>query len=314
MDSINEAPVLLITFNRPDNTRKVYERIKQARVKNLYIANDAPRKDNIEDLKAREEIKKIIKEINWDCELHTLFQEKNLGCGWGPATAITWAFENENRLIILEDDCVPSLSFFSFCNQMLERYAYDNRIWLISGRSHQPDFYYFKEHDYLFTHYGHSWGWATWKRCWDHFNMNMIDFPEFIEMGGAINVLSTRKEGRLYNKIYKKLFNDKNLHTHAWDFQFGFSILKNSGLSIVPAKNLIENIGYIGTHSKKINKFTSMKAVEKFVVQKHPKFILVNNEYEKLHFNKHIKKIFASKTILSKIKNKGLKLFYKLWK
>ena len=110
---IPEAPVLLITFNRPDYTLQVVEKIRQAKIKKLYIANDGPREGNMDDQKAREEIKNIIDSIDWDCEVHTLFQEKNLGCGWGPANAITWAFENEDRLIILEDDCT-SFTFLNF--------------------------------------------------------------------------------------------------------------------------------------------------------------------------------------------------------
>ena len=110
---IPEAPVLLITFNRPDYTRQVFEKIRQAKVKKLYIANDGPREGNLEDQKAREEIKQIVNDIDWECDVKTLFYDKNLGCGWGPATAISWAFENEDKLIILEDDCVPSCLLYT---------------------------------------------------------------------------------------------------------------------------------------------------------------------------------------------------------
>jgi hypothetical protein len=301
--SIPEAPVLLITFNRPDYTIQVLEKIREAKVKRLYIANDAPRNGNQADEKAREEIKALIaSKVDWECELYTLFQEKNLGCGWGPATAISWAFENEDRLIILEDDIVPSLAFFPYCNLMLEMYKNDTRIWLISGRSHQSNSQYFDNQDYIFSHYGHSWGWATWKRCWQHFDMRMSDFPNFIKMGGAFNVLSSKEEGKLYNNLYKKLAEDKKLETHAWDFQFGYSILKNGGLSIVPAKNLIHNIGIFGTHYSGIaNKYTSLLAVEDFKVEKHPKFVIVNKAYEKLHFNSHIKKIMGATPLYKKV-------------
>lgn len=301
--TIPEAPVLLITFNRPDYTIQVLEKIREAKVKRLYIANDAPRNGNQADEKAREEIKALIaSKVDWECELYTLFQEKNLGCGWGPATAISWAFENEDRLIILEDDIVPSLAFFPYCNLMLEMYKNDTRIWLISGRSHQSNSQYFDNQDYIFSHYGHSLGWATWKRCWQHFDMRMSDMHDFIKMGGALNVLSSKEEGRLYNKRYKKLIEDKNLETHAWDFQFVYTKLKNGGLSIVPAKNLIHNIGIIGTHySGKTNKFTSMPAVENFKVEKHPKFVIVNKAYEKLHFNSHIKKIMGATPLYKKV-------------
>jgi len=304
-----EAPVLLITFNRPENTSKVFEKIREAKVKKLYIANDGPRKGNIEDKQAREEIKKIINKIDWDCQLFIKFQEKNLGCGWGPASAISWAFENEDRMIILEDDCVPSMPFFGYCNYLLEKYKDDTRIWLISGRSHQAGSNHFDDKDYIFTHYGHSWGWATWKRCWVEFDMEMKDWPAFEKAGGAVNVLATEKQGKVYNQKYAKLFADKKLQTHAWDFQAGFSIVKNSGLCIVPAVNLIENIGYFGTHAKKKNKFHEMKASSDYRVNKEPKFVMISKEYEQLQFDTHINKLFGSKPIHKRIINKLRKIF-----
>jgi len=303
-----EAPVLLITFNRPDNTRKVFKKIKQAKIKTLYFFNDAPREGNEEDIMARTAIKRFVDEVDWECDLHINFQEKNLGCGWGPSTAISWAFEKEKQLIILEDDCVPSLPFFDYCNHCLEKYKNDTRIWLISGRSHQQGSKFFKEQDYIFTHYGHSWGWATWKRCWGHFDMDMKDFPQFLKSGGAMNVLSSKEEGKLYNNKYTKLYDNKKLHTHAWDFQFGFAILKNAGLCIVPAKNLIENIGHIGTHSVGKTKHHELKAFDNFKVEKEPLFVLANKEYEQLHFNTHIKKIMGTASLYKRIINKILKI------
>lgn len=309
MPNHNEAPVLLIVFNRPDTTTKVFEAIRKAKPRKLYVSADAPRPGNESDKVNCEQVCGIVKKVDWDCDVHYRFVDKNLGCGYGPASAISWAFENEDRLIILEDDCVPSMPFFPYCCQMLEKYLNDTRIWLISGRSHQANSRFFDEQDYIFSHYGHSWGWATWKRCWTHFDMFMTDFPEFIKMGGALNTLSSRKEGYLYNKKYSKLFVDKNLHTHVWDFQFGYTILKNGGLCIVPAKNLIENIGYIGTHSTSINEFTAMKAEEDFQLKRHPKFVIINKEYEALHFNSHILKIMGDITLMQRIMRKVKKKY-----
>lgn len=282
------APVLLITFNRPNYTRKVLDKIKLAKVKKLYIAIDGPRSGNENDRKALEEIHTIIKNIDWDCQVFTNFQEKNLGCGWGPATAINWAFENEEKLIILEDDCLPSGAFFPYCDYLLNKYSNDSRIWLISGRSHEPESERFRNSDYVFSHYGHSWGWATWKRCWDQFDMYMKNFPDFIKEGGACNVFFSKREGRRYNKLYRKLYKDVNLSAHVWDYQFGYSIIVNGGLCIVPAKNLIQNIGYYGTHTSKPNKYTALIAHEDFSIKNEPKFILANRDFDLYHFKHHI--------------------------
>jgi hypothetical protein len=296
-----DAPVLLITFNRPDDARKVFNKIREAKVKRLYVFNDAPRAGNNEDQNARIAIKNLLKEVDWDCNLYVNFQEKNLGCGTGPATALTWAFEKEDRLIILEDDCVPSPPFFKFCNHCLDMYKDDTRVWMVSGRSHQQFTRFFADFDYIFSHYGHGGGWATWKRCWNYFDIEMKEFPEFIKNGGYENVFYSKKEGRLYNEKYTKLFADKCLKTHAWDFQFGFSIISHGGLSIIPAKNLIENIGYMGTHSSKKNSYHELKANEDFSIAREPMFVLANREYDLHHFEHHIMKIFGQPPLYKRI-------------
>ncbi len=299
--NVIEAPVLLITFNRPDNTRQVFEKIRQAKVKKLYIANDGPRKGNAEDINAREEIKKMVDEVDWDCEVKTLFQKKNLGCGWGPASAITWALENEDRIIILEDDCVPSMSFFDYVNYCLEKYKNDTRVWLVSGRSHHTNSGFFNHYDYLFTHYGHTWGWATWKRCWRNFDMEMKDFPEFHKTGGAENVFFSSKEGREFNKKYEKVYLNKESSRHIWDFQFNYHIIKNGGLSIVPSQNLIQYIGYYGTHAKGKKKHHILPSSNAYRIVKEPKFVIVNKAYDRYHFNNHVKKYLVPTPIFKRV-------------
>jgi hypothetical protein len=302
-------PVLLITFNRPDNTRKVFEKIKQVKVKRLYVFNDAPRPGNTEDEKARAEIKKMLKEVNWDCELELNFSEKNLGCGWGPATAISWAFKKEDKLIILEDDCVPSFPFFDYCNHCLDKYKDDTRVWLISGRSNYEGSHFFKELDYIFSHYGHNWGWATWKRCWNHFDMAMKDFPQYIKSGGAVNILFSKKEAELFNKIHSICYmNNSELQAHAWDYQFGYAILKNDGLCIIPAKNLIENIGYVGTHYSGKTKHNILKASEEFKIHNEPFWVTTNRDYDWLHFKKHIKKVHSKPSFCKRAYRKVLRI------
>ena len=292
LEECNEAPVLLITFNRPDNARKVFEQIKRAKVKKLYIANDAPRKGNLSDEKAREDIKQLITEVDWDCELHTNFQEKNLGCGYGPSTAISWAFETEDRLIILEDDCVPSMPFFRFCNDMLEKYFSNKQIYMVSGRSLHSSHCVFKDSDYIFSRYGQSWGWATWKRVWDKFDINMTGLKVYLDAGGFKNVFNTDAEVKFYNNLYNKLLHDDNLSSHVWDFQFVFLRFKDNSLSIVPKENLIHNIGYIGVHGSgdSSNYSYTLKASDSFTVEKYPSVIEVNLEYDEFHFNNHINK------------------------
>ena len=303
---IPEAPVLLITFNRPDYTLQVVEKIRQAKIKKPYIANDGPREGNMDDQKAREEIKNIIDSIDWDCEVHTLFQEKNLGCGIGVSTAITWAFENEDRMIILEDDCVPALPFFEFCSYCLEKYKNDTRVWTIIGRSHHQNSSFFKDQDYIFSHYSHCWGWATWKRVWEGFDINMPNSDKFMEQGGFDNVYFSVKEARFFNKHFSRIFQDDNLIKHSWAYPFNYYVCSNRGLSIVPAKNLIKNVGLYGVHSSGTKSFVhNLEMCDNFSFDKEPLFVLPNRKYDYYHYINHMKKIMKApfyKRVFFKIK------------
>lgn len=300
------TPVLLIGFNRPDTMQRVFSVVRQVKPCNLYFAVDGPRDCKKEEILVQQ-VRDIIKQVDWDCCVHTLFSELNLGCGYGPANAITWAFENEDRLIILEDDCLPSLSFFSFCDEMLERYKDDERINIVSGRSHHHGSIFFKKYDYIFTHYAHTWGWATWKRVWNEFDMLMSDFPEWIECGGSRNVLHG-KAGKYSDNKLLSIFSKINLEvTHSWDSQWWYTRLKTGGLGIVPCKNLIHNIGNNGTHTKTSD---DMIAEEMPKIIRHPKFIIENFEYENFHY-KHF--ICRRDSIIFRTINK-LKLLLKRYK
>jgi hypothetical protein len=285
---MNQAnyPVLLIVFNRPDTTQKVFDAIKKAKPKIIYIAADAPRNGNIEDEKTCALVKEIVKQVDWDCETHFRFAEVNQGCGPGPYNAISWAFENEDRLIILEDDCVPAQPFFNYCEELLEQYQDDTRIWMISGNQYNEEFVK-TPHSYFFSRYGHSWGWATWKRCWKAMDMTMVKYPLIIEQNLYKAAFRTNKEADFFQKKIDKIYHDKTMLSHIWDFQFGFAITSNGGLSIVPKKNLVTNIGYWGTHSETKNRFHDRPVDENFKIISHPDFILCDVNYDAYHFKHH---------------------------
>ena len=136
----------------------------------------------------------------------------------------------------------------------------------------------------------------------------MKSFPAFLEYGGATNVFFSKKEGKSYNKYYNKLYKNNNLWTHAWDFQFGFSIIKNGGLCIVPAKNLIKNIGLFGTHSSGYNKSCDLEAFEDYKITKEPKFILANRKFDRYHFEKKMKQAYKLKPLYKRIIHKILRI------
>jgi hypothetical protein len=284
------TPILLIGFNRPDTLIEVFNHVKCVNPLKLYIAIDGPRfAKGKQEKELVTQCRSIINQIDWQCELHTLFREQNKGCGYGPSEAISWAFENEDRLIVLEDDCVPSQSFFQFCDEMLECYKDDKRVNIISGRSHHQGSKFFDNQDYIFTHYAHTWGWATWKRAWEQFDMKMTDFPEFKKIGGASNVLFSKEESAHFNKWFESIYdNIEQECTHSWDAQWVYARLKSGALGIVPAKNLIQNIGEFGTHSSGHQATFDLQAEELPDELHHPMYVLPNREYENMHFHNHI--------------------------
>jgi len=203
------TPILLITFSRPEMVQKVFDVIKKVKPTRLFVSADAPR-DNVPGEKERcQESRDIIKQVNWACEVKTLFLEKNLGSGGGPAAGINWFFENVEEGIILEEDCLPNESFFYFCAELLEYYRNNEKIMHISGNNFQ----YGKKRgnaSYYFSEYPHIWGWATWRRAWKLYDFNCVS-PEYSKSD--------------------------------WGKQWVIAVQKNSGLAILPNVNLVTNIG-----------------------------------------------------------------------
>lgn len=278
-----EVSVLLITFNRPDTTQKVFDAIKEAKPKDLFIFNDGPRAANDQDIKAREKIKAIINQVDWKCDLHTNFPDRNMGCGFGVTSAISWAFEYVDTLIILEDDCVPLQSFFKFCEYCLDKYYSSKRVMQISGNNYTED-NNFTTDDYLFSKFGHIWGWATWKRAWEEFDFDMKEWPEFKKNGYLNMIFKSQKEREYYSRLFDLYYENR---TKPWGYRWMFAKIKNEGLSIIPKYNLIHNIGLGGTHNKrKVNYRINLQ--DDFIVSNEPTFIVCNNLYDNYHFKNHI--------------------------
>lgn len=287
--------------------QQVFDQVRKAKPQTLYIAVDGPRKERVGEDHECERCRDIVHQVDWPCEVHTLFREENVGCAKGVSGAISWAFESEERLIILEDDCVPVCSFFSFCDEMLEKYKDDTRVWQVSGRSYHANSSFFQDSDYVFSYYAHIWGWATWKRCWAQFDLMMSDFEEFLSVGGAENVYFSSLDPHGTNKFYKRLYKTIDyVSSHTWDYQWSYIKLKNGGLGIVPCKNLIHNIGSdSGAHSSG-SYVEDIISEEMPSVIRHPRFVIPMKSYDDYHYKHHISKhpSLLSRTI-NKIKRDG---------
>lgn len=301
------TPVLLTLFNRPDTTREVFSAIREARPSRLYISADAPRSGNMEDGANCAAVRAIVERVDWPCDVHYRYLARNLGCGRAMSSAISWVFEQEEYVIIIEDDCVPAQPFFDFCEYLLEKYKDDQRVWMVSGRSHHPEFPLFRKYDYIFSLYGHIWGWATWKRCWQHFDLQMRDYALFVADGGFCNVFGDDAAARFHNECYGRYFADRKLQAHTWDYQWAYSRLKNHGLCVVPGKNLVQNIGTVGTHTGSRQHVHMLKKHEEYRLRNEPPFVLAHRGYERMHFDKHIRRreVVIKRTLRSVLEGAG---------
>lgn len=252
-----ETPVLFIIFNRLETALQVFEQIKKAQPKKLYIAADGPRANKPGEAEACNEVRKqILSMIDWDCQVFKLFRSENLGCKESISSAISWMFETEESGIILEDDCVPEVSFFEYCQTMLEKYKNNNEVMMVTGtnyiakKTHTTD-------GVFFSRYFAIWGWATWKRAWLLYDKKMETWEAY------------KKSKELYN-IYPYIgvaprlsawFEDAAAgRLNTWDYQWFYTCAKNKGMAVVPTKNLISNIGLVGAHaSGKYSRFRFMK-------------------------------------------------------
>lgn len=299
------TPVLFMIFSRPETTRQVFEVIRMARPTRLYVAADGPRSNKIGEAAKCEEAKSIIDGVDWECEVHTLYRTENLGLGQALSSAITWFFEHEEEGIILEDDCLPSMSFFTFSSQLLEKYRDDARVMEIGGNnfegSTQPD-----EYSYRFSNLTYIWGWATWRRAWKLFDFKMNHYPEVNIKQYLAGAFGSIYERDYYNYVFKKMHQgDEKISSRTiWSYQWQFACKINSGLIIVPNRNLIKNLGFGEYATNTLNPTAvgydlSVEFME--FPLRHPELIMVDNERESQVFK--LVCTSPSSRIKSRIKN-----------
>jgi hypothetical protein len=257
-----ETPVLFVFFRRPDTAIRVFREIRKARPKKLFLAADGPRvnipgEDQI-CAKTRLEIESL---IDWDCEVTKLYREHNLGCQEAVSLAINWFFSQVEEGIILEDDTLPTQSFFRFASAMLERYRNTSQVMHISGNNFQGGRIR-GDGAYYFSRFAHSWGWGTWRRAWDTYDKNMDSLDE--EWG---SIEQENSELRGWCDFWKSnLLKVRRGEINTWDYQWHYSIRKNRGLCVIPNKNLVKNIGVNrnATHTIIKTYATSRKSGELF--------------------------------------------------
>ena len=295
-----DVPVLILFFNRPSTLEQVFAAVKEARPSVLLLAQDGARADRPDDVEKIAACRKIVEEIDWDCKVYQNYAETNLSCDHREFTALDWAFTLVDRLIILEDDCVPCQTFFPFCAELLERYLHDERVDRICGMN-RIETYDAGTSDYLFSTIASGHGWATWKRNWEKVrelaDYSFLDDSELVEVYHASRkTIADRNYGDIIAE--SRTFREQNRASGkitSWENLVGINSLLNSSLIITPKKNMIKNIGATAdaTHYSElkycdpiVRRILLMNCYDvKFPLQ-HPARVIRDVRYEKLHYRK----------------------------
>lgn len=252
-----KTAVLFLVFNRPNTTSEVFKKIRQAKPHRLYVASDGPRKSHDMEKEKVKNVREIATNIDWPCEVKTLFRDKNLGCKKAVSSAITWFFEHEEKGIILEDDCVPHLDFFSFCENLLDFYSDDKKVSVITGSNFQNGKWR-GEASYYFSRYNHCWGWATWRRSWKNYDPNIKFWLNWSNSKAWKNFIHSKIERKYWNKIFNLVYLGQ---IDSWAYPWTASTWYKGGLTLTPNVNLVSNIGFgdNATHTKsRENEFSKM--------------------------------------------------------
>lgn len=243
-------PILVMGFNRPELLTQVIANLRELKPEILFIAIDGPRSDNSEDKEKVQRCRDLVREIDWDCTVNTLFQSSNLGCGLGVSTALSWFFSHVERGIILEDDILPDPSFFGFCSELLDRYAQDERVFGISGCNFVPESDQTDPDDaYRFSRVAHIWGWATWRRSWTSYRFDLEGWREMLPLPRLWVSSGKSLTGSLFWAMTFELMARPQVDT--WDAQLVFAAMRQGQFMATANTNLVENIGFGGdaTHT-----------------------------------------------------------------
>jgi hypothetical protein len=245
------TPVVVIAFNRPQLTRRTMEAVRDAKPGDLFLVADGPRPDRPEDVSLCAAVREELDRVDWPCQVRRRFSDVNLGCEANVELGLDWAFSQVDRAIILEDDCIPDPSFFAFCEELLERYGDDDRVWHVAGNSHWVPEKLFGGASYQFSSWASVWGWATWRRAWQR-HRDLFPRAHGSAPGSTSAPVRTRPASpratslvtpsgrRHFAAVARSSADDE----YGWDSHWWVTLLTEGKLSVTPAVNLVTNDGY----------------------------------------------------------------------
>lgn len=289
--------VLFLVFNRPAVTRQVFEAIRKAKPTRLYVAADGARKGKAGESELCAEVRRISTSVDWPCDLKILFRDQNLGCKFAVSEAITWFFCNEEQGIVLEDDCLPSQSFFWYSEFFLNYYKNNLSISAISGNLRSFDNIPDEKNKIFKSKYFNMWGWASWRRAWSRYD---VDF--FIKDKEKIWPKPTSDVDRYWTEIYKKM--KRGLYD-TWDYQMMYMCFSNESFTIYPKYNMVSNLGFgnDATHCSDIRSSSALRINNEWMgwvdVEVNEKTLILIDEY----FEEEYKKYSIGLRVFNKVKN-----------
>lgn len=279
------APVSLFVYRRPEHTKWVVERIREVEPSRVLVVGDGPADETEED--QVEAVRRIIAETDWECEVSKNYADSNLGLKERFATGLDWIFETVEESIILEDDTLPDPSFFRFCDELLERYRGDDRVWDITGRN-EVEGCCPGHNSYFYSYNGGIWGWATWRSSYEEYDPDMTAWKNPVIRDHIRDVLADRWQSYYLEEIYDMTCRGD---IETWDYQWGFARLRNNAVSVIPRSNLVKNIGFgklatNTTEPEESHAFGAGTLNEVNFPLQHPDFVGTNRKYDK-EFHKH---------------------------
>lgn len=296
------SPVVIIVFNRPEFTAHVLEKILAANIRNVYVVIDGPRKTSYKDVELRSKVIKLVKQafLGSHIKVNWIVSDVNLGLEKRITSALDRVFMVEKRAIILEDDCVPDISFFKFCEEMLDYYEGFENITHISGTCFVPDLN--NDESYFFSKYPIEWGWATWANAWKNYNKKMTGWESYRNSSDFRGLFQKKRYYNFWKWILDRCFLGEQ---NSWAYKWVFTNLKMKTLSVTPRENLISNIG-LGNNSTNTllqNEFAQPKVKPMIFPLVHPRLICINQEYDSiLDLNLHSKSLIWLEIISKRLK------------
>jgi hypothetical protein len=294
-----KTPIAYIVFNRPSHTEKTFEAIRAYRPSHLFLIADGPRRWAPEDERKCSEVRSIVSNVDWPCNLQFNFSDENLGSGYRVSSGLDWVFQSVDRAIVLEDDCLASPEFFTLCDILLEKYRDDSRVWMVNGNSYQPENHW-GDASYYFSKYQDCWGWATWRRAWKHYEHEMSFLRDWQSSERWRQDFPTRSERKYFSGLFSQALRRKR---DVWDHQWDACVLFHRGLAATPNANLVMNIGFDdeATHTKSPREGDRWKRTALALPIRHPESVEQNisaDEYDRINVRIDPRKPFLVRAII----------------